>query len=287
MIRYKGVEHPGAHEPLIDIETWSQVQSLLDSRKIADERRRKHDHYLKGTLYCGTCGSRLQLDFPTNKQGVRYGYFVCSGRTSKRTPCTRSAVPLGVAEKLVAKCYNDITITDAQFTDIAAHVDEAFARRLAAKSDELADLTAHRKRLQSESDKLLEAHFADAIDLETLKRHQVRIRAGLADIDRRLATEHQDHDGARDQLTTALGLLVNCASLYAASDDQGKRLANQAFFTKIMIDEAEDAEARTAQPYARVSSHFARSTTGDSDVASSSTSSIVGPKGLEPLTSTV
>ncbi len=280
IIRYKGIEHPGSHEPLIDLATWERVQSLLDSRKIADERRRKHDHYLKGTLYCGTCGSRMQLDYPTNKQGIRYAYFVCSGRASKRTSCTRRAVPLGVAERLVAQCYEDITITDKQFAEIVAGVDEAFDRRLASKSDELADLTAHRKRLQSESDKLLEAHFADAIDLDTLKRHQVRIRAGLTDIDRRLATEHQDHENAREQLTTAIGLLVDCATLYASADDRGKRLANQAFFTKIMIDEAEEADARAAQPFANIATKQANSRVG-----SSSTSEMVDPRRIELLTS--
>ncbi|MFT4235777.1 MAG: hypothetical protein QM607_12370 [Microbacterium sp.] len=40
---------------------------------------------------------------------------------------------------------------------------------------------ANRAKLESESDKLIAAHFADAIDLPTLKRHQDRIRAGLAE----------------------------------------------------------------------------------------------------------
>ncbi|HIY65890.1 MAG TPA: recombinase family protein, partial [Candidatus Agrococcus pullicola] len=58
IVRYKGAEQPGAHEPLIDIDTWQQVQTLLNTRKIASERRRSHDHYLKGSLFCGSCGSR-------------------------------------------------------------------------------------------------------------------------------------------------------------------------------------------------------------------------------------
>lgn len=37
-------------------------------------------------------------------------------------------------------------------------------------------------------DKLPAAHFADAIDLPTPKRHEDRIRAGLADVNRKLAT---------------------------------------------------------------------------------------------------
>ena len=188
IVRYKGAEQPGTHEPLIDIDTWQHVQRLLDSRKIASERRRSHDHYLKGTLYCGSCGSRMQLDYPANKQGVRYGYYVCSGRASKRKNCTRRAVPIGVAEQLVADCYQDIAITEADYTALAAQVEAAFDERLASRSQELAELTENRQRLQNESDKLLAAHFADAIDLKTLKRHQDRIRTGLADIDRRLAS---------------------------------------------------------------------------------------------------
>ncbi|MGO1851617.1 recombinase family protein [Microbacterium sp. JB110] len=282
IVRYRGAEQTGTHEPLIDIETWQQVQRLLDSRKIASERRRSHDHYLKGSLFCGECGSRMQLDYPANKQGIRYAYYVCSGRASKRKNCTRRAVPVGIAEQLVADCYQDIAITEAEYAALAAQVEAAFDERLASRSQELAELAKNRERLQNESDKLLAAHFADAIDLETLKRHQDRIRTGLADIDRRLANEHDQHEGPRKHLGTALSLLVDCANLYARTDDQGKRLANQALTDGIEIDEDERAAIRLAEPFAALVSAPA-----SADVRSSSTSSIVGDAGLEPTTSSV
>ncbi|MFT4156379.1 MAG: hypothetical protein QM630_00395 [Microbacterium sp.] len=106
-----------------------------------------------------------------------------------------------------------------------------------SRSEELAELTTNRKRLHTESDTLLAAHFADAIDLETLKRHQDRIRTGLADIDRSLAIEHDHHEGSRKQLATALSLLVDCATLYARTDEQSRRLANQALTGGIDISE--------------------------------------------------
>ena len=279
IVRYKGAEQSGTHEPLVDVETWQQVQRLLDSRKIADERRRTHDHYLKGSLFCGQCGSRMQLDYPANKQGVRYAYYVCSGRASKRKNCTRRAVPVGIAEQLVADCYRDISITEEQYAALAAQVETAFDERLASRSQELADLTENRKRLQNESDKLLAAHFADAIDLDTLKRHQDRIRAGLADIDRRLASEHDQHEGSRKHLSTALSLLVDCATLYARADDQGKRLANQALTNGIEISEDERATIKLAEPFAALAP-----TPASTDVRCSSTSEIVELRGFEPLT---
>jgi len=97
-----------------------------------------------------------------------------------------------------------------------------------------------------------------------LKRHQDRIRAGLADIDRRLASEHDHHTGARKQLSTALSLLVDCATLYARTNDQGKRLANQALTDGIEISEDERATIRLAEPAATTTK--ARSVrTGPSD----------------------
>ncbi|MFE8934635.1 hypothetical protein [Micrococcus luteus] len=182
-------------------------------------------------------------------------------QASKRKNCTRRAVPVGIAEQLVADCYRDISITEEQYAALAAQVEATFDERLASRSQELAELTENRKRLQNESDKLLAAHFADAIDLETLKRHQDRIRAGLADIDRRLASEHDQHEGSRKHLSTALNLFVDCATLYACTDDQGKRLANQALTNGIGISDDERATIRLAEPFAALTPTPAATTT--------------------------
>ncbi len=94
---------------------------------------------------------------------------------------------------------------------------------------------------------------AYAIDLETLKRHQDRIRAGLAEIDRKLDSGHEEHTGQRKHLATAIGLLARCAQTYWQSDDNGKRLANQAFFERIYIgEEDEQPDAVLAEPFAAV-----------------------------------
>ena len=118
-----------------------------------------------------------------------------------------------------------------------------------------------RRRLEREGDKLLAAHFADAIDLDTLKRHQDRIRAGTTDIDRRIADEYEQNLGPRKQLKKALRLLIGCATMYAATDDHGKRLANQTFINGIDITEDEQATPRLAEPYETTKSNPVRSST--------------------------
>ena len=252
VIRYKGVLHPGAHEPLIEPALFDQVQSLLKARNAQATRHVQHAHHLKGLLHCGSCGSRMLLDFATNPRGTTYAYFICSGRASKRTSCTRRAVPVQVAERLVEDSYASITISEDDYRHLSAEVDAAFDKRSAGRDQEFADLTTNRARLETESDKLLAAHFADAIDLPALKRHQDRIRAGLADVNRRLAEHSEHYTGGRAFLHDSLRLLTDAHRIYQRSGDADRRLANQAFYTRLDITDDEQLRPRLAEPFATI-----------------------------------
>ena len=259
VIRYNGALYPGSHEPLITPALFDEVQSLLKARYANATRHVKHAHHLKGLLHCGNCGARMLLDFATNPSGVTYAYFVCSGRAGKKTDCTRRAVPVSVAEKLVEAAYQEITISKENYQLLAAQVDAAFDEQMADLDHEISDLTAQRRKLEDESDKVLEAHFADAIDLATLKRHQDRIRAGLTDIERRLTAHHTEYVGAREFLHDSLKLLADPHRMYLISNDADRRLANQAFFARIEVTEIETLELRLAEPFTTIVSKAGRS----------------------------
>lgn len=100
--------------------------------------------------------------------------------------------------------------------------------------------------------KLLAAHFADAIDLPTLKLHQDRIRAGLVDVQRRLAEHDEHHPGGRAFLHDSLRLLTDAHHAYANSDDGNRRLANQAFYTRLEVTEDEQLLSTLAEPFATI-----------------------------------
>ena len=96
---YRGVAHPGTHPRLTDPLTWQKVQDVLAAHLVG-ERQRDHPHYLKSSVFCGNCDSRLIITNAKNRYGVIYPYFVCLGRHQKRTACTRKAL-------LVAKIETD------------------------------------------------------------------------------------------------------------------------------------------------------------------------------------
>lgn len=55
------MEYEGRHEHLIDKATFVKSKAVLAAHNHAAEKDRKYHHYLKGSLYCGRCGSRMSL----------------------------------------------------------------------------------------------------------------------------------------------------------------------------------------------------------------------------------
>jgi DNA invertase Pin-like site-specific DNA recombinase len=109
-VYFQGALYPGKHTPLVDENTWQQVQDVLESHHCG-ERTRKHPHFLKGTVYCGACGSRLIIQNTKNSHDVIYPYFICSGRHGKRTDCQQKAVLIEEVERQIEKLYERMTIS--------------------------------------------------------------------------------------------------------------------------------------------------------------------------------
>lgn len=211
--------------------------------------------------------------------------------------CTRRAVPVAVAERLVADSYANITISDATYRNLAAQVDAAFDKRMSGRDQEIADLMANRAKLEAESDKKLAAHFADAIGLSTLQRHQDRVRAGPADVNQRLAEHAEHHTGDSAFLHDSLRLLTDAHHTYTRPGDADRKLANNSFYTRLDITDDEHLRLRLAGPFATIL-HEARARSDDGenakrehttsfDVACSRKTLWVGPTGIEPMTPAV
>jgi site-specific DNA recombinase len=120
-VTYRGEEHPGRHEPLIDQHLFDRVQVVLDARATSRERRRVHHHYLKGTLYCGHCyragtTGRLIIQHTVTRRGDEYTYFFCRNR--QQGTCRVPYVNVAVAEQAVERYY--ATVSQQRITDALA-----------------------------------------------------------------------------------------------------------------------------------------------------------------------
>ncbi len=85
------------------------------------------------------------------------------------------------------------------------------------------------------------------IPLDLLKIEQERIATQLGRIQEQLATADANYEQAKTMLADTLDLTRDCHAAYLEANEPTRRLFNQAFFTKIYIDEDDDTRERTVR----------------------------------------
>jgi Recombinase zinc beta ribbon domain len=158
VVRYAGVEYEGRHEHLIDQHTLAKAKAVLAAHASSAEKDRKHHHYLKGSLYCGRCGSRMSFTYARGNGGG-YAYFYCLGRT-RGTGCEQPCVPVDLIETAVENAYGDVRLPRKQTERVRGKLSHALG---GMREQAEADATCRRKRLAKlteEREKLLHAYYA-------------------------------------------------------------------------------------------------------------------------------
>ena len=236
MIIYRGTSYQGTHEPLVPPEVWYQVQSVLRSHDSAGERTQKHEHYLKGTLFCGQCGSRLLVAHAKSKSGMIYPYFVCAGRQTGRTSCDRSAIPIPTAERMVEDYYQRIALAPETQLAVRDAIAAEFDHRVASGKVELDQLVGHQSDIEDQQKRLLDAHLAGAVPLRLLQEKQTALELELEGLKDRIQAHMGDYAEAKAYLGDCLTLLGDCAAMYTVSDAENRRLLNLALFDRVYVD---------------------------------------------------
>ena len=240
VISFQGVEYAGAHEPLVDAATWQTVQNILTAHTNG-ERQRMHNHHLKSTIVCGLCGARLLVQHATSRASGTYHYFVCA-RRHRVHDCTFKAVLIDEVEARVAELYQQIRLSSDDRREIERYLRLEFAHIQANRQQDIHHLTTQQQKLEDQRHKLLEAHYGGAIPLDLLKKEQDQLTSGILAIQRELDGYTADATLVEQHLTQALDLLEDCSRLYAAAPAHLKKLLNQVFFERILVNPAVDED---------------------------------------------
>jgi site-specific DNA recombinase len=254
LFKWGGTEYQGTHESLVSIETFATVQAIMASRRRSGEKSRTHPHYLKGTIVCGRCGSRMIFSRNRGKLGTLYDYFVCIGRHTKRNSCRLPHIPVANIEDELAAYYDHVQLEPALTLRIRDHVLE-FARFRQESSGAIASRERQKiQKLEAERRKLLKAYFADAVPEELLKEEQGRITKELADAGAALANSEIRWEVLEKNINATLGLVARLGTAYRKASPKTRKLFNQAVFEKVAVDlEGRVTEVKLAEPFATLS----------------------------------
>jgi site-specific DNA recombinase len=296
VVEFKGIRNEnGTHPTLTTPEVFDQVQQVLTAHALGGNRQRKHEHYLKGTIYCGRCGGRLQFT-QCRGNGGRYDYYVCSGRHEGKG-CTLPYLAAAKVEREVTAYYQRQVRFDAERVAELSPKLIAYFHHLTGYQERLAtrcrakvgQITAKRRQLVSD-------HLSrpKAIPLDVLEAEQAELDAALSAARAELAKVEADIGNSKRGLLLAQEFLVDAPALYERADGPARRRFNQAFFSKLFVGPegikgaeltdtfaallADDLAKRLEKLPARPSPHFR---------LGSSKKVLVELAGLEPATSWV
>jgi len=287
---WAGVEYEGTHEHLVSVETFATVQAIMQSRRQVGDKPHKHPHYLKGTVFCAKCETRMLFSRNKGRHGGVYDYFVCLGRHTYGNGCNLPYASVAAIEEAVADYYATIVLDEDAVVAIRKTLLKVAKRRNAsilrlAKRD--------RKRildLEAERRKLLQAHLAGAVPMDLLREEQERIKTELANAGASLANTEIHWEVLETNLTKALELATRLDNAYLEADPTVRRYFNQAVLEGVYIDvDGRIAYARLAEPFRSFldEGFFTRLTRemknpGHVDDRGSNIDNLVEAMGLEP-----
>jgi site-specific DNA recombinase len=158
-VAHRGEVYDGAHEAIIDQETWEAVQQRLkhNARTGGREVRNKLGALLKGLVRCGGCGSGMTTHY-TARDDRKYLYYVCQTAQKKgAAACPGSRIPVGELEAFVVERIRDIGKDPSVVAaTLKAARDEVEARKPEIEA-EVRRLEQERRRLDTERRNLLDA----------------------------------------------------------------------------------------------------------------------------------
>ncbi len=247
---FRGVEYEGTHDPLVDKDTFSRVQAVLAANRQSGEKRRRHPHYLKGTVFCGHCRRRLIFSRARGNGGT-YDYFMCAGRHSDRSGCSQPSIRAELVESEVARIYTSTIRVPAE--RIAIHRDDirrGLEGAIGMREAELDDARRQLGRAEGERRKLLQLLYDGKMPDDLFAEEQERLKVEIATINQTLERATANVDAVGESVDQALDLGKDAERHYRAADPPLRRQLNQVFFRGVYFKGRKAVRAEHADPYA-------------------------------------
>ena len=155
---------------------------------------------------------------------------------------------IDVVEERVSDLYRAIELSAEDRTQIEHYLHDELSQIEGDKAKAVRSLTTRRTNIEDRRRRLLHAHYEGAVPLDLLKEEQAELSTELNQIERQLAAYQADAAEVRQHLTQALDLLEDCHRLYTAAPAHLKKLLNQVFFDRVLVNPLVDEEGRVILP---------------------------------------
>ena len=163
-----GEDYDNVYPPIIDVELFQRVQSRLEQNQLG-RNCIYTDFLLRGKVYCGYCGHRINGESGTSHNGNKYFFYKCSWRKKGKGNCTKQIVRKDDLENIVLDMAMDL-FTNKVDLDIIADEIMRVREESAKEHCELNILVAKQREAQKALDNVMKAVEAGVFTATTKNR---------------------------------------------------------------------------------------------------------------------
>lgn len=242
IVSYRGIHYEGKHKAIVEPEKWLAVQDILSAHNNTGEKDRTHNHYLRSTIHCSSCGGRLVYSQAKGNGGT-YTYFMCVKKKTKANYCQRPAIRVERIEEGLLRFYEGFQVVPEAAALIQSGVEWSLdAQRTDAERTAKRALK-RRASVEAERQVLLRAHYTGAVPQDLLASEMQRFTRELAEADGQLRAAQVATTDVLSTLRQSLRAATRCETQYAWAPNQIRRQINRGFFKTLRIDENGNVES--------------------------------------------
>lgn len=110
VIVWGGMIYRGAHEPMVTLEEFDRVQTILG--RPGKPAQKKHSFPFTGLIRCGECGGYVTASHKVNRFGSHYTYYHCTKRRIDYR-CSQRVVAASALENSLSTFVSNLTIPES------------------------------------------------------------------------------------------------------------------------------------------------------------------------------
>ncbi len=237
-MKLKDKVYQGNHPPLTSMETYLQVQKVLDLHNHQANRTRKHSFLLSGLLFCGQCRGRLSGEKHVKKSGLVFDYYRCMGPKHNRKSCRQPFLPAPAIEKKTNKLFKNTTLAPAYLHALKKALEEIYQAQNQKDYSRTKTLENRRMGISRKMDKLEDLLLEDIVDRKRVADKYLQLKGELKSVEEQITqAKHSGIKLKKNDIEKILNFIQTLEKTYQSLDPDRKKLFLKLFIAKIFVRE--------------------------------------------------
>lgn len=230
LMRWKGQEKMGNHEPMINIYQHHRINKIMDSHNLHRSRRRIHNFLLRGFVYCGVCGQRYTAEKHAAK-GKNYYHCV----DLKKHGNAGQYVEAKELEKQVEEEFKRVQFSREFIALMSNKLQKIHSQQIGGIESQKQILYNQKKAIEGKRDKAEEKLFRGIITDEDFVRICAKFKEELNAIQNKIYELDSLRDYDIRTLQEAIKVSRNIYRAYQAAPYELKRHYLGIFWEKFLV----------------------------------------------------